>query len=226
MSAHNVSSLSSGRLKELLDGLYADAVRTDPQVRAKAHSSGIYQETDPRFYAMMSQAYMPVTPQFGRLLYLMARARGAENILEFGTSFGISTIFLAAGVRDNGGGKVISTEIDPEKAARAIANIRQAGLEQYVEIRLGDAQHTLAANLPDQIQMLFLDGPKKMYLSILKIAETHLPSAALIASDNSEMQGLGDFLSYVRHPDNGYECASFFTEALNNSYGHEIVMRR
>ena len=219
-------SLSSGRVKDVLDHLYEDAVRTDPDVRAQAHSSGIVEETDPRFYAAMQTAYMPVTPQFGRLLYMLVRLRAARHVVEFGTSFGVSTIFLAAALRDNGGGKVITTEVDAGKAARAKRNLEEAGLADYVEIRLGDALQTLRSGLPDEIPLLLLDGPKRMYLDMLQLLEPGLPQAAVIASDNSDMHGINTYLDYVRNPANGYECASILSAALGNTYGHEIVLRR
>lgn len=63
--------------------------------------------------------YIALEPDQGALCYLLARSLNACRIVEFGTSFGISTIWLAAAVRENGAGKVIGTEIVPGKAAQA-----------------------------------------------------------------------------------------------------------
>src|SRR5262245_43621469 len=60
---------------------------------------------------IMNDVYIPVSREQGRLLYLVARTLGARCIVEFGTSFGISTIYLAAAVKDNGGGTVIGSEL-------------------------------------------------------------------------------------------------------------------
>ncbi|MCQ4380070.1 class I SAM-dependent methyltransferase, partial [Clostridioides difficile] len=79
----------------------------------------------------------------------LARSGGARSIVEFGTSFGISTLHLAAALRDNGGGRLVTSEFEPSKGVRARANLAAAGLADLVEIREGDALRTLAADLPD-----------------------------------------------------------------------------
>ena len=90
-------------------------------------------------------AYMAVAPEFGSLLYTLARTSRAKTIVEFGLSFGVSTIFLASALRENGEGRVITTEFEPEKVVRAKRNLASAGLEEWVEIRVGDALETLTA---------------------------------------------------------------------------------
>src|ERR1700754_4061681 len=87
--------------------------------------------------------FLSVSPEFGRLLYICARTRNASRVVEFGTSFGISTIHLACALRDNGGGTVIGTELEPSKAARALEHLVAAGVADFVEIRVGDALDTL-----------------------------------------------------------------------------------
>ncbi|MGG2362426.1 O-methyltransferase, partial [Salmonella enterica] len=89
------------------------------------------------------------SPETCRLLYMLARAGRTRAIVEFGTSFGISTLHLAAALRDNGGGRLITTEFEPSKAAQARRNLDAAGLADLVEIREGDALQTLAGDLPD-----------------------------------------------------------------------------
>src|SRR5438128_8597656 len=93
--------------------------------------------------ARLRNLYVPLTAKQGRLVYQIARSIGARRIVEFGSSVGISTIHFAAAMRDNGGGIVVGTDIEPTKVARARANIEQAGLSAYVEIREGDAERTL-----------------------------------------------------------------------------------
>jgi len=139
---------------------------------------------------------MPVGPGFGHLLYSLARSVKAKTVVEFGTSFGISTIFLASAIRDNGDGKVITTEFDPEKAERAKRNLTAAGLDEWVEFRVGDALETLS-NPPREIDMIFLDGTKQLYLDVLKLLEPHLRSLGIIASDNTDHDSMEAFLDYV-----------------------------
>lgn len=94
-------------------------------------------------YRQAVDNFLSVTPEFGRLLYICARTRNATRVVEFGTSFGISTIHLACALRDNGGGTVIGTELEPTKAARAQEHLNAAGLAEFVDIRVGDALDTL-----------------------------------------------------------------------------------
>jgi predicted O-methyltransferase YrrM len=83
-------------------------------------------------------------------------------MVEFGTSFGISTLHLAAALRDNGGGRLITSEFEPSKVARARRNLEAGGVADLVEIREGDALQTLAADLPETIDLVLLDGAKAL----------------------------------------------------------------
>src|SRR5690349_9751030 len=101
------------------------------------------------FYAAMKDYALPVSREAGLLLYMLARSSGARTIVEFGTSFGISTLHLAAALRDNGGGRLITCEFEPSKVARARANLAAGGLIDLVEVRQGDALQTLSVDLPE-----------------------------------------------------------------------------
>jgi len=144
-------------------------------------------------------------PVAGRLAYLTARAIGARRIVEFGTSFGISTLYLAAAIRDNGGGVVIGSELEPTKIATARRNLAQAGLADFVEIREGNALQTLRD--PGGIaDMVLLDGWKDLYLPVLQLLEPHLRPGAVILADNILMfkRALAPYVSYVERSENGY----------------------
>jgi predicted O-methyltransferase YrrM len=221
----SIASIATDRVKATLDRLYAETLRVDPLVRQAAQRDGNGRETDAGFYRAMREAYMPVTPEMGHLLYLLVRSSGARTVIEYGTSFGLSTLFLAAALRDNGGGVLISTEIEAQKAGEARLNLAEAGLDDLVEIRLGDATRTLAGSCPDVIDFVLLDGAKSDYLPVLKILEPSLRAGALISADNTEMAGARAFADYVREPRNGYVCASLFTEALGAHHANQIVMR-
>ena len=136
-------------------------------------------------------------------IYVCARARQATRIVEFGTSFGISTIHLAVAVRDGGGGELISTEIEPTKATRARENVAAAGLSHIVDIRVGDALETLAGGVGGSIDLVLLDGAWTLYLPVLELLEPHLSPGALVIAENA-LDESGDYLDYVRNPDNGY----------------------
>jgi predicted O-methyltransferase YrrM len=135
---------------------------------------------------LLKDLWLPVSPETGRLLYLLARSSGARSIVEFGTSFGISSIHLAAALRDNGGGRLITTEFEPEKARRAAGHLREAGLDDLVEIRVGDALETLAVDLPDTIDLVLLDGAKVLYDDVLDLLQERLSPGALVVADNAD----------------------------------------
>lgn len=144
----------------------------------------------------MEQTYIALTPEQGKLVYQLARSNNAKNLIEFGSSFGISTIYLGAAAKDNGG-KVISTEILPSKHTIAMKNVHSAGLSNYVEIRLGDAMETLI-QVPDQIDFLLLDGWNNLYLPLLKMLEPKLKSGCIIYSDNINFSSSGEFVGYLK----------------------------
>ena len=157
-----------------------------------------------------AELYIPVSPEGGRLLYALIRASRPATVVEFGTSFGISTIHLAAAVRDNGTGHVVSTELHAAKVAQARANVAEAGLAGLVTIVEGDARETLA-DLPGPVGFVLLDGWKNLYLPVLCLPEPRLaPGALVVADDTISMAAeMTDYLSYVRDPAHGYLSVSF-----------------
>jgi len=217
------SSISTCQVTELLDALYADADQRDPLAHKAARESGVTGRSEADFYKAMRTAYMPVGRDFGNLLYSLARSTRARTVVEFGTSFGISTIYLACAIRDNGAGKVITSEFDPEKAARAKKNLTTAGLVDCVEFRVGDALETLS-KLSCEIDMIFLDGAKGLYLDVLKLLEPRLRPGGIIASDNTDHDGMERFLNYLRAPGSGYTTSAILT-AGERSRAHEITIR-
>lgn len=141
------------------------------------------------------------------LLYMLARSTRARTIVEFGTSFGISTLHLAAAIRDNGGGRLITSEYEPSKVARARKHLTEGGLIDLVEIREGDALKTLSTDLPDMIDLVLLDGAKSLYPEILRLVEGRLQPGALIVADNADY--CPDYLERVRSPAEGYMSIPF-----------------
>lgn len=158
-------------------------------------------------YARLKDFPLPVSPETGRLLYMLARAQPARSIVEYGTSIGISTLHLAAALRDNGGGRLITCEFEPSKVARARANLAAAGLDDLVEIREGDALETLARDLPETVDLVLLDGAKALYADILARLEPRLRPGALILADNADH--CPEYLAHIRSPANGYLSVAF-----------------
>lgn len=159
------------------------------------------------FYGQLKDMPLAVSRETGALLYMLARGCRARSIVEFGTSFGISTLHLAAALRDNGGGRLITSEFEPSKVARARDNLSCGGLADLVDIRQGDALHTLAADLPDAVDMLLLDGAKALYPEILGLIESRLRPGALVIADNAGYSP--DYLARVRSPACGYMSIPF-----------------
>jgi hypothetical protein len=153
-----MTTLSTAPLSPLLDRLFADAEATTAAVMpaimripAEERAAMMASKTDYRdFYMRMKDAHLAVSRETAALLYMLARSTGARTIAEFGTSFGISTLQLAAALRDNGGGRLITSEFEPSKVGHARANFAAGCLSDLIEIREGDALETLARDLPDQ----------------------------------------------------------------------------
>jgi predicted O-methyltransferase YrrM len=228
-SNHNTptrSWISTPEVKKYLESLYADAYKNDMNALKNAHTQlGDRMDSHPDFYKMMNTAYLPIPPDFGNLLYSIARTSRAETIVEFGTSFGISTIFLASALRDNGKGKLITTEFEAGKAERAKKNIHAVGLSDWVEFRVGNALETLKANPPQSIDLILLDGAKGLYQNVLDILEPQIRPGGIIASDNTDMDGLDSFLAYIRNPANGYTSSAITTSVNDRVKAHELTVR-
>lgn len=145
-----------------------------------------------------------IRPQQGDFLYLLARYARAEHVVEFATSLGFSTIYLASALKDQGFGTVHGTELVPEKAEQAIGNLKRAGLSDHAEVLVGDARSTLAG-LDVTIDLALIDGwpvsdSPSLSLQVLQAIEPRLRDGAIVVNDNEEE----DFLDYVRGPANGY----------------------
>jgi predicted O-methyltransferase YrrM len=206
------TTLTTTALTSLLDRLFKQAdVATSPAM------DGISREERERlmrskteyldFYGRVKDLWLPVSRETGALLYVLARSTNARSIVEFGTSFGISTLHLAAALRDNGGGQLIGSEFEPSKVAKAREHIAEGGLADLVEIREGDALKTLAVGLPESIDLLLLDGAKALYGEVLDLVEGRLRPGALIVADNADYSP--EYLARVRSSGGGYLSVPF-----------------
>jgi predicted O-methyltransferase YrrM len=210
-----MSTLTTAPLAPLLDSLFEQDAAASPDTSpvlanlpAQERMRLMHSKTDYRdFYGRLKDLPLAVSRETGTLLYMLARGCGARSIVEFGTSFGISTLHLAAALRDNGGGRLITSEFEPSKVARARANLTAGGLIDLVEIREGDAMRTLAANLPETIDLVLLDGAKSLYPEILQLVEGRLRHGAFVIADNADYSP--EYLERVRSPGNGYLSTPF-----------------
>ncbi|MGH3876828.1 MAG: O-methyltransferase [Actinophytocola sp.] len=206
------STLESDAVAATLNRLFADEEQQD--LMAAFANAGVDMRGDypvdidhADLAERTKDVIMSVSREGGHLLYLLARAIRARTVVEFGTSFGISTLFLASAVRDNGGGQVITTELQADKARRARASFDAAGLGDLVDLRVGDARETLE-DLPGPVDLVLLDGWLDLRAPILKLVHPRLRPGALVIVDDIDLyqdQAFNqEFSDFIKDPDNGY----------------------
>jgi predicted O-methyltransferase YrrM len=200
------NTINSSQITQLLDRLFAEADASESTLQSIVKSDAASLVTSKtayrKYYGLLKNIPLPVSHETGDLLYMLTRAMGAHNVLEFGTSFGISTIYLAAALRDNGGGRVITTEFESSKAARARENLTEAGLIDLVEIREGDALETLSSGLPKTLDFVLLDGAKALYRDILQRVEGCLRPGSFVLADDARF--CKEFIQQMRSDTNRY----------------------
>jgi predicted O-methyltransferase YrrM len=145
-----------------------------------------------------------ILPEQGNLIYLLCRGLRTKRVAEFATSVGLSTLYFAAAMRDNGGGTVIGSELVPAKVRTARQNLAEAGLADYAEIREGDARDTLR-DLGGSVDFILIDGwpsDEKTSLArqVIEIVAPQLRVGGYLLNDNAEP----DFLDFIRSPANGF----------------------
>ncbi|MGO1055170.1 O-methyltransferase [Crossiella sp. CA198] len=203
------STLEDPRVSAALTRMFAsadqDETRLPPSWRTDFAAATPQEQAD-----AAAEIFMPISAQGGRLLYNLIRAIRPTTVVEFGTSFGISTLYLAAAVRDNGSGHVITTELSAAKAEAARRTFTESGLDDLITIRLGDARETLAEDTP--VDFVLLDGWKNLCLPVLKLLEPRLAPGTLVVADDVDLADLQPYLDYVRDPGNGYQSVTFPVE--------------
>jgi len=199
-----MNTIAQSPVAPLLERLFAEADASDPATTPSVadYWNGLSGEDKARlvrsrteyadFYGRMKDVPLAVSRRTGDLLYMLARSSRATSIVEFGTSFGLSTICLASALRDNGGGRLVTSEFEPSKIARAKANLTAAGLIDLVEFREGDA---------------LLDGAKALYPDVLELVAPRLRAGALIIADNADF--CPPYLERVRSWSSGYLSVPF-----------------
>lgn len=202
-----MTALLTEPIRGVLDRLHTTALRDDDlDIAPLPPGASARERAD-----ALADAYLPVSAAGGRLLYNLVRAARPQTVVEFGTSYGISTLYLAAAVHDNQTGRVVTTELSPAKVAAARANLAEAGVAHLVEVLPGDALRTLAM-VDDPISLVLLDGWKDLYLPVLRLLEPRLTPGALVIGDDTTFAEVRPYLDYVRTPANGYVSVAFPVE--------------
>jgi predicted O-methyltransferase YrrM len=214
------TTLQDPRVASTLDRMYTESKNQMSLLRARGSDFNRPMTTQERTEAM-SEFYIPVPPDAGRPLYALVRATRPTTVVEFGMSFGISAVHLASAVRDNGNGRVVTTELSETKIAAAKQTFAETGLDDLITILEGDALSTLAS-LDGPFDFVLLDGWKDLYLPVIELLEPRLSTGALLVADNTSSSDLQPYLDRVRNPDNGYVSFNFL---VRDSDSMEISCR-
>src|SRR5262249_26286083 len=169
----------------LLDRLYAQHAAQDEAIAsyfaARAAEGPVdWNRFDERTNEFLKDKLVALDRPKAEFCYQVCRALHAQRIVEAGTSFGVSTLFLAAAVRDNGGGIVIGTEYEPEKAATARRHFSEAGVAKFIELREGDLRQTLATTVEGPIDFMLIDIWTPMAQPALSLVAPSLRKGAVV----------------------------------------------
>ncbi|TVY71817.1 hypothetical protein Focb16_v011871 [Fusarium oxysporum f. sp. cubense] len=197
------SIAASSQTVELLRDLHKQALDEPPYVSTDGPASTALDK------------FVALDPDKCAYVYLLLRSMKARFVVEAGTSFGVSTIYLALAVSQNAGsqpGKVIATENEPTKAFKARKYWSQAGddIEKFIELREGDLRETLKTDLPEQVDFLLLDIWTPLALPTLKLVRPRMKPGATVVADNTEAAKAGykDLMAYLEDTTNGFKLTT------------------
>jgi predicted O-methyltransferase YrrM len=195
----------------LLDRLYAqDAAQMDAMgsyfATRAAEGSLDWNQFDERTNTFLRDKLVALERPKAEFCYQLCRTLGARRIVEAGTSFGVSTLFLAAAVRDNGGGVVIATENEAQKAAIARQHFDEARLSGFIELREGDLRQTLR-ELEPPIDFMLIDIWTPMARPALALVAPHLREGAVVICDNTVQfrEAYSEYFEFVNDRQNGLQ---------------------
>lgn len=204
--------LGDGILQDFLDVLHAKSNEQAAPFQAfEARRDG--NENPPsteEIRAFRSDKLVALDRDKAEFCYQLCRAKKASKIIEVGTSYGVSTIYLAAAVRDNvsafgGDGVVIGTEYEPSKAATAREHFARAGLSSFIELREGDLRETLT-QIDGPIDFVLMDVWITMARPALELIAPHLSRGAIVVCDNTKdhREFYADYFSFLNDPRNRF----------------------
>jgi predicted O-methyltransferase YrrM len=215
-----------GRLRDLLDSLHRQSESQMPvlmeffQQHGGSSLSGTAEEVQAGrpFWRDKMVALDATKAEF---CYMLCRAMNAKRIVEAGTSFGVSTLYLAAALRDNGGGTVTATENEPEKARAARAHWAEVGLSGFINLREGDLRETLKT-LEGPVDFMLVDIWTPMARPALEVVAPHMRPGTIVIADNTAMfrDAYADYFAFLEDPAN-----QFTTKTLPFEGGLEMSVK-
>jgi predicted O-methyltransferase YrrM len=224
-----VSVIQDPQLDRLLASLHA---RSDAQIAAlkdfeARRASQANSPSEDEIKQFRSDKFVALDRDKAEFCYQLCRAIDARRIVEIGTSYGVSTLYLAAALRDNirergGRGIVIGTEYEPSKAAAARATFEEAGLAAHIDLREGDLRETLRL-IEGPVDFLLMDIWVKMARPALELVAPHLRQGSIIICDNTESyrRDYADYFAFLNDPANGFRTMTLpFQGGLEFSVRH------
>lgn len=184
-----MSVIDDPHLRGLLDGLHAKSDGQIAEIERFRAGQATHPSTEDEIKTFRSDKLVALDRDKAELCYQLCRATDARHIVEIGTSFGVSTLYLAASVRDNiraggGTGMVIGTEYEPAKANAARAHFAQAGLSDLIDLREGDLRETLK-RVEGPVDFMLVDIWIAMAYPALELVTPHLRPGAIVVCDNT-----------------------------------------
>ena len=185
------SLLNDPKLETLLDRLHAQSDKQVDEIdnyfadRRKKGTLDIEKPYDDDLHLFLSDKMVALDRDKGEFCYQLCRSIGASRIIEAGTSFGVSTMYLAAAVRDNQSkkGVVIGTEHEPTKVKVALQNFKEAGLNEFIDLREGDLRQTLK-EIAGPVDFMLVDI-WEVALPALELISSTLRTGAIVVCDNT-----------------------------------------
>jgi predicted O-methyltransferase YrrM len=175
------STLNSAKRRSNMDEAVC-RVLTEYETRMEAEHVEMQSTDEANWMARRDEFLLPVGPDTGRVLNMLIKSAKARSILELGTSYGYSTVWLAEAARETGG-RVASLELADYKAKYAREALERAGLADHVDIHLGSAVEILP-RLAGPYDFVLIDLWKELYVTCLDLVYPKLARGAFIAADN------------------------------------------
>ena len=209
--------LLGSRVETLLDQLYAQHSAQAADIEAyfverASDESMDWSRFDDRTHAFLRDKLVALDRPKAEFCYLVCRSLRARRVVEAGTSYGVSTLFLASALRDNWASPernaetpvVIATEYELEKAKVARRHFAEAGLSDFVELREGDLRETLRS-VEGSIDFMLVDIWTPMARPALELVAPHLRPGAVVVCDNTQQfrDAYQEYFAFVDDPRNG-----------------------